>query len=282
MSDFTGIIKNFTAWGSSCKNLRAAIIIGSQARTDDPADAYSDLDLLLLADDPEYFLASDKWLEQIGHYHISFTEDTLGGAKEKRVLFDGALDVDFNILTKDAMHAAIQNGQAAGILGRGYRVLLDKDGFAASLPPVTGASRAFAMPSEKEFLNTANDFWYHMVWAAKKLKRGELWTAKACLDCHANWRLLSMIEWYSRAVHGISYDTWHNGRYLEKWAEGWIIEKLARIFSRYDKEDIISSLVAAMELFRRIAIDVAEKLGFEYPESADKFVSDWINKELRL
>jgi len=57
-------------------------------------------------------------------------------------------------------------------------------------------------PAQDEFLDLINDFWYHTVWTAKKLRRGELWTAQGCSDSYmklgmedaavvaASWRLL--------------------------------------------------------------------------------------------
>ena len=32
--------------------------------------------------------------------------------------------------------------------------------------------------SEEEYLNLVNDFYFHNIWACKKMKRGEIWAAK--------------------------------------------------------------------------------------------------------
>jgi hypothetical protein len=32
-------------------------------------------------------------------------------------------------------------------------------------------------PAQSEFLDLVNDLWYHAVWTAKELRRGEMWTA---------------------------------------------------------------------------------------------------------
>lgn len=50
--------------------------------------------------------------------------------------------------------------------------------------------------SESEFLNLTNDFYFHNIWAAKKLLRGELWSAKMCVDAYLKNYLLKMIELY--------------------------------------------------------------------------------------
>lgn len=61
-----------------------------------------------------------------------------------------------------------------------------------------------------------NNFWYHAVWASKKLKRGELWEGKAAIDSHMKNLLLDMIRWNTCSVKGWEYDTWYKARFLEK------------------------------------------------------------------
>ena len=115
-SRYGTIIDNFVRWGNSSEKLSAAIMIGSEARANHGADEFSDLDLILITGDPEYFLTSDEWLNRIGTFHITFTENTMAGQKERRVLFDGALDADFVILPEDAIRADSINSEAATIL----------------------------------------------------------------------------------------------------------------------------------------------------------------------
>jgi aminoglycoside 6-adenylyltransferase len=93
-------------------------------------------------------------------------------------------------------------------------------------------------------------------------------------------KLLSIIKSYARVLHGVDYNTWHDGRFLEEWAENWIVEKLSSCFSHYNKKDTISALLSTMELFRSIAIKVAEKQGFPYPMDADRYTTAWVSTAL--
>jgi len=275
--NFQKIINNFTHWGKNCDNLHAALVIGSQARTDNKADKYSDLDIIMFVDDPALFLASDQWLKDIGEYHISFIENTMGGLKERRVLFGGALDVDFIIVPTDKMDA-LGGGMATEILQSGYRILVDKIGLQEKLPLISTEKQPSALPTQQDFTNLTNDFWYHSVWTAKKLKRGEIWAAKFCVDSYMKWQLLSIIEHHARTMHGAEYNTWYGGRFIDKWAEPWILEKLAECFAHYNKDDIKNALLATMDLFRMVATQIADKLEFEYPYEADNFATTWVRR----
>ena len=267
---FDKIIENITSFATSAKNVHAVIIVGSLARETHPADENSDMDVILLVDDPDYFIQTDEWLKRIGTYFISFSEDSFGRGKERRVLFDGAIDVDFIFLFN------LEDGFTREILSRGYRVLLDKNGL--KIPK--GQKKTSLALSELEFQNLTNDFWYHAVWTAKELARGEIWTAKHCLDVYMKSKLLSMIEHHVHAIRGAEYDTWHSGRFIEEWADSWIIEKLRSCFSRYDKEEVKSALIATMELFRMLTTQTSEKYRFDYPKSADEYATNEV--EIRV
>jgi aminoglycoside 6-adenylyltransferase len=57
------IIGPFLIWAKTQQDLRAAIILGSRATVDPPADAFSDLDLTLITTDPDRYLRDAGWLE---------------------------------------------------------------------------------------------------------------------------------------------------------------------------------------------------------------------------
>lgn len=282
MSRFETIISNFVQWGNSTDKIYAALVIGSQARTDHPADDNSDLDIIMVADEPSCFLKSNQWLEQIGNVNISFVENTIGGGKERRILFDNALDVDFVILSPTNFMDAMGSSEVS-ILKRGYRILIDKIGLASILPPAAceGTLKPlYIPPAEPEFVNMVNDFWYHTVWTAKKLNRGEVWTAKFCVDNYMKRMLFDFIECHAHTLHGMDYDTWHDGRFMEEWAEEWIIRKLAKCYAHYEEKDIENALLSTMELFRLISLEIAHKLDYKYPVKADTYASDWVIRAL--
>lgn len=279
MGRFDSLLDRLIQWGKCADSLLAAFIIGSQAREDHPADDFSDLDVVLIVEDPEAFLYTDQWLKQIGNFHISFVEDTAGGAKERRMLFDDALDVDFLVLSKESFDNAVQNGEI-DILKRGYRFLIDKMNLQNLLPAVLPQKPAWIQLTESEFCGLVQDFWYHAVWAAKKIIRGERWTAKFCVDSYMKGKLLTLIECHAHAVNGLAYDTWHSGRFLEEWAQGWVVEALADCFAHYEDHDMKNALYATMGLFRRIAVETAAQMGYAYPTQADVYSTAWVMQSL--
>lgn len=157
-------------------------------------------------------------------------------------------------------------------------MLMDKDNLMMStLLALPIPARPLQPPSSQTFLEVVNDFWFHAAWTAKKLQRGEIWIAKSCCDNYLKILLLRMVEWEAGAVNGWEFNIWFNGRFLEEWALPKTQEELRQVFAYYDTEDIWRALTATMEIFRRIAREIANHLAYPYPVNSDEQVSEWIS-----
>jgi len=284
-ASYEQLIDRFVKWAETCPDIRAAVVIGSRARIDHPADEWADLDIVVITTDPERYVSTIDWMENVGDPVLTFVEPTATGDEmERRVLFEDMLDVDFAIIPKRNVQQLLQDEvppkigvQIANIFGRGIRVLLDKDGLATQLrgliPSVKTPPR---LPTHGEFLEVVNDFLYHAVFTAKHLRRGELWWTVTCLDCYMQRLLLRVMEWHARATHVWNYDTWFRGRFLEEWVNHRALQDLRKTFAHYDENDIKRALLEAMNLFRWLAMETAERLSYTYPTEADKRVMEWV------
>jgi aminoglycoside 6-adenylyltransferase len=273
------LVARIAAWAEASPDVRGIIVVGSRVRTDHPADEWSDLDLILAVTDTGPYLADGEWLEAIAPVWMSFIEENGIGGWERRVLFEGGLDVDFNFDTLAGIQRLTDDlTQISGVLRRGTRVLLDRDGLFDTWRPLPGLPR-YVPPTEAEFTNALHNFWYHAVWSAKKLLRGERFIAKQCCDSHMKRLLLQMLEWHARATHGPEYDTWHEGRFLEEWADPRALAALCDAYASYDAESIRRSLGKSMELYRWLAQETAARLGYAYTEVADAQATAWVERE---
>ncbi len=277
MDEYQSILTRLIELGKSTDQIKAGIIIGSRARTDHPADEYSDMDIILLVDDIEFFIQSDEWLNRLGKFHISFSENTIANGKERRVFFDNVLDADFLFFKANAIDKIVKDKDFKDIISRSYRILFDKIGFDDVLQKLVLSPEPYSLISESEFVNIVSNFWFHSIWAAKKVQRSELWVAKNCVDGYMKNLLLQMIELYTRAVKGSSYDTWYCGRFIDKWAEPWIVAEFPNIYADYSADDIFRALSKTMILFRKLAIKTAERLNYIYPNETDLYASNYLS-----
>ena len=246
MDKYTVIKERLINIAKENNSIKAVVAIGSSVRGYSKSDEYSDIDIIIGTDDPEGILYTDEILAQLGDIKISFVEHTLGGGMERRVFFDGALDADFIVFTPEQFTCAVTEGVANEVMNRGYLVMYDSMDITPLLDKYIVPSVRTVSMTEAEFCNIVNDFWFHTIWASKKILRGEIWVAKMCIDGYLKDRLLSVMEYHRYQLY--NQDVWHCGRFLEKWAGDENISALKNSFAHYDKSDMIKALFSTGEL----------------------------------
>jgi aminoglycoside 6-adenylyltransferase len=288
--------ERIVAWARERDDIRVVLVVGSWARSDHPADEWSDLDIGFTTTHPERYLASDEWLSEIADVWLMYPD---AGGVTRHVLFEGGLDAGLAPIAHNSVKLAVrflpalrrlplpsalrnsvgrELASASEYVERGVRVVLDKDGlaerFLALLPPV---EQQRSVPSQREYAETVNRFWFEAVWTAKHLRRGELWHAKCgALDGRMKDLLLHMMVLQARATRGADIDTWENGRFLEEWGDRRAVDALRDAFAHYEEDDLWRALIVTMDLFRSLAVETAGRLGFPYPTEADARVTEWV------
>ena len=251
-----------TDWARERAGVHAAVVVGSRARTSTPADTWSDLDVILIVDHPEPYAESSEWVSEFGVPSMTFMEETPVGQRERRVLYETGEDVDLPLFALSALELFEQNAEVAVILARGYRVLVDKIDLDERLHLIAERASEPEPPTQADFDQLAADYWYHALWTAKKLRRGEVFTAIGCLDGYLKARLVTLLEWHARALDP-SVDTWHGGRFLERWADPGALSAMESAYAHYDVRDVARALWATIDLWHGLEEETASRLGLE-------------------
>lgn len=261
-------------------DIKAIVAIGSSTRDIVKADEFSDLDLIVVTNNINKWF-SGEYPELFGSISISFIEDTLGGGKEIRCIYDDDKDVDMIIFTPEQFETGIKNGTAEFVMNRGYRILYDScDCYNLINQHIKKVIHKPEMSQDK-FTNIVNDFYFHNIWAYKKLLRGEMWSAKMCIDAYLKNYLLQMIELYYSNIKGV--DVWHNGRFLDKWIDRPVLEKLKGCFAHYDCTDMKNALVNTHKLFSELSNKIAQEQELIYPKKAEECARNFlINNKYKL
>ena len=235
---------------------------------------------MLLVRDPILFHDSDDWIHEIGPAWLSLKHPgPFGDLPVRQVLFEGALDFDIVALAAGTLGERLEDPSVAFALGGGFqggfRALVDKDNEIANLelPHHPSPSDASDITAD-DFDFVVNDFLFQVVWASKHLRRGELWAAKDDVDGYMKADLAQVIEWHAIAMRP-STNTRSGGRYLERWADPLIVERLADTFAAYEATAIARALIAMIQLFKDVASETAAALGFSYPQESHAVVYRW-------
>lgn len=282
------------AWARGRGDVRAIAAVGSRAQPSSLRDAWSDLDVVLVVKKPRRFVATDEWIREIEEPYIGYVIKTpLGEGLARGAIFrDGLATIDFAILGRSSLLAATlllrafswrpslsrllpppfygQMEAFARMISGGARVLLDKDRLITRLTGYEIAWRPHRALSEQTFLDAIGTFFGIVIWAAKKLRRGDLWRCAVAADHDVKELLLGMIEWHALAFHGDDYETWYLGRYMHRWADPRIVEAIPGVFAGYEPAELRRCLGHVMELYCWIAREVAERSGYAYPRETEQ------------
>ena len=81
-----------------------------------------------------------------------------------------------------------------------------------------------------------------------------------CLDGYMKARLVTLLELHARALDP-AVDTWHGGRFLERWADPGALLALEKAFAHYDLRDVARALWETIDLFQGLEEETARRLG---------------------
>ncbi|MCL4248365.1 MAG: aminoglycoside 6-adenylyltransferase [Anaerolineae bacterium] len=264
---FYGKLKgDLLQWAMSHADVRAILIVGSQARKVKPADAYADLDLdVFITETSKNSDVFINWMREYAPVWTIMLEEWEDGTKNWLILYQGGIKVDFSIAQVGALQQMIEKQDLWDDMVRGYEILLDKDGLAAQLPPPkTFEPPAHVPPTREQFAKRIESYFYGAVYVAKQIKRGNLWKVKWA-DQIQQTMLLEMLEWHAHAAHGASIDTYYRGDFMRDWVNDATWREIHGVFAQFDAEDSWRAVLASIKLFSRLTQETANQLGYAYP-----------------
>jgi predicted nucleotidyltransferase len=120
---FQDFIQAFTGWANTQSAIRSVALVGSYARGEPTGT--SDVDLVMLVEDPNVYLNETGWIKRFGNFHRMQVED-YGLVKSLRVWYHDGLEVEYGLTTRTWVEPPIDDGTRRVIQG-GLQILLDKE-----------------------------------------------------------------------------------------------------------------------------------------------------------
>lgn len=269
------LLQRVVDWANRQPDIVALIMTGSHACPDAMVDELSDYDLEIFTTNPERYTSSADWMTEIGKVWVYLPLTSSRGCPTRLVVFEGGGKVDFSVFPVQALEDAVSSQELSDLYDRGYRVLVDKEGLAAGLPAPSYAPPVRARPTEAEFRAAVEEFWFEASHIPKYLQRDDLWVVKF-RDWTMKELLLRMLEWHAAAMSDEHPDVWHIGTRMKDWVRPDVWERLHDAFGRFDAADSWRALLATVSLFRDIASETAEGLGYQYPQEVDDAISGYL------
>ena len=109
-------------WASEQRQVQGVALVGSHARG--TATEASDVDLVVLVDDPQLYLEDQEWVRTFGHVVGQHVEE-YGHVVSLRVHYEGQLEVEFGLTSVDWAAVPLDPGTREAIAA-GMKVLFER------------------------------------------------------------------------------------------------------------------------------------------------------------
>lgn len=282
---YQSTVKKIVQWAAQTPNVHAAIVIGSQIRVEYPGDQWSDLDLLLLVQDAPALIDCDEWLHQFGT-PICITQEVVTLEHQqlvwyvKRPLYDDLQAIDFSIFPFSRLEDVLQ--VTRNIYACGYHIIYSdskkslEEKFQKSIQDVAGPQ--LPRVTEAELQTLVSDLLYHIIWAIRKVKRHELWSAVHCINCYMKQRLLTLMEIYNAVTNKNINHIMYDGRLLESRMDPGVLKQLQGCFAKYDSADVIVTLSNLYNLIFFLASEIANRQHYPFDHALFKNIKEMFEK----
>jgi aminoglycoside 6-adenylyltransferase len=271
------VLERLVSWGETHPSIRAMILTSSRAKRDSGADVLSDYDLIVAVRDAAEFAANDALASGYGQPLVRWGDQSeLYGMTTyfRGVIYEDGVKVDYTVWPDALLEQVTEEAALPEDLDVGYRVLLDKDARTSGWQPPTYRAHIPAKPTEAEYEALVDEFWWDTTYVAKSLWRGEVVFTKFMLDYDAKFvAMRRFLEWRIEVDHDWSLKPGAYGRGLEGLLPAEIWAELASTYVGTDVEENWNALFRTTALFRRVATEVGDALGYAYPQQVDDDVT---------
>jgi len=277
------ILAAIIQWAAGRDPVRAALLTSTRAIPNAAVDAFSDYDVILVVEDIHPFVAEHAWLNDFGEVLIAYWDpihlDPFFEIEKcaNVVQYASGLKIDFTLWSIALLQKITTAAALPDELDAGYQVLLEKDHLTDALLPPTGRAYVPKPPTLNAYQTHINDFLSDVPYVAKCLWRGELLPAKWCLDYDMKHVYLRQaLEWRAEIDHGWSAPVGSLGKGLKKLLPADIWKALEQTYAGAHAVDNWQALARTLALFRRVAGEVGDALGYPYPDDLHQRVCAFV------
>ncbi len=248
--------------------VRAVMLNGSRADPNANPDIFQDFDVVYLVTELESYKANANWIDCFGQRMILQCPDDFGNQIPKDsygylMQFMDGQRLDLTLKTGQF------NADSLSLL------LLDKDNCVPAFAPPSQADYLPKAPGSLAFFECCNEFWWVCPYVAKGLWRNEIIYAQHHLEILRR-QTLQMLVWQVGAKTNFQVALGKLGKHLPKHLSPKQLALLLETYSSAEPTQTWRALLAATEIFRTAALEVASHFRLEYPVEDDAKVSAYL------
>lgn len=257
------------------ERIRAVILNGSRVSPSASKDDFQDYDIIYIVKDVESFVKDPNWIQHFGDILMMQKPDEMDNlwpaCKDKftyLILFTDHNRIDLTLWQANKIDKLPKDSQSV--------LLLDKDNQFEKLDPPSDQDYLPTPPTEKEFADCCNEFFWVTTSVAKGICRQQLTYAKFMSEQVAKEELIKLLTWHVAIKTDFQKPIGKAAKYLQKYLEPDWWEKFCRTYTDADYGHMWAALLEMCELFNRVALKVSAHYGYSYNQREYKAVIGYL------
>lgn len=259
--------------------IRAVILNGSRVNKNIPKDNLQDFDIVYLVTALDSFAATPDWIDIFGERIILQTPNSMtlydgdfNSTKEEIVYL--MLFKDFNRIDLTLRKVTDRNKKKDSLT----IVLLDKDQLFTKIPAPNDKDYWTSKPSQKEFSDCCNEFWWVSTYVVKGLLRNEIIYAKEMQETILRKMFMNIIAWNIAANHNFEINLGASNRFIKNYFDSDTMNQIKNTYTDYTKINVWNSLILMSGTFHEKSMELANKMNFYYHLEEAKNVRNYIQE----
>ncbi|MEM7104913.1 MAG: aminoglycoside 6-adenylyltransferase [Bacteroidota bacterium] len=244
--------------------IRAVLLNGSRANDNIKPDRYQDFDLVFIVNELETFTADHSWTDCFGEIalwqlpgEMTLDDESHPDSFTYLMVFSDWHRIDLTLFPKNKLAESFEYDSLT-------KVWLDKDNLFNDIPRAGDSDYLIRKPSEKEFLDICNEFWWVSPYVAKAIMREEIIHAKEIMDIPVRKMFNRLIEIYVGVETNFSVSAGKGLKFIQKYIQTSEYEKILQTYPNQKSGEIIRGQKMMMDLFSRFAKTIAHSLNYPY------------------
>jgi len=247
--------------------IRAVLLNGTRANPALQPDDLSDFDIVFIVSQFESFVSDHSWTNVFGEKLIWQLPDEMSLGNHNCANKD-TITFSYLMLFKDGNRIdltlfPVENFKTDFKFDSQTIVWLDKDNLFPEVLPASDSDYHIRKPTEKEFTDVCNEFWWVSTYVAKGLLRNHVTYAKEMLETVVRPMFMKMIEWKIGVENNFSVSFGKAGKLMPDYLTNDYYNKVLQTYADAGIENNWKALFVMTELFELASNEVSLKTQFQ-------------------
>ncbi len=255
---------------------------GSRVNPNVMQDDFQDYDVVFVVTETFSFINDKQWINNFGNpLYFQLPDENPNFPNDKEnfygylVQFEDGVRLDIHIET---LQHALENIKKDSLC----KILIDKNNYLPAIPESSDKDYWVKKPTQEQFVACCNEFWWCTNNLAKGLARKEILYVQDMANFVVRKELEKMLSWKVGIKTDFKVSVGKSAKYISKYLESDIYENYLKTFFTCDIEAAWKSIFLMCDLFEKISVEVANKLGYSYNFDEAKNAREFLERVRKL